>query len=35
MDPEINIDWKINKNAYIINDRDIKNPLFKDAEFNF
>jgi dTDP-4-dehydrorhamnose 3,5-epimerase len=35
MDPELDIDWKIDKNAYILSDRDIKNPLFKDAEFNF
>jgi dTDP-4-dehydrorhamnose 3,5-epimerase len=35
IDSEINIDWKIDKSAYIINDRDKKNPLFKDAEFNF
>ena len=35
MDAEINIDWKIDKSAYILSDRDIKNPLFKDAEFNF
>ena len=35
LDPNINIDWKIDKNAHIISDKDIKNPLFKDAEFNF
>ena len=35
MDPAINIDWKIDKNTRIISDKDIKNPLFKDAEFNF
>jgi len=35
MDTELNIDWKIDKNECIINDKDIKNPLFKDAEFNF
>jgi dTDP-4-dehydrorhamnose 3,5-epimerase len=35
MDPELNIDWKIDKNASIISDKDIKHPLFKDAEFNF
>ena len=35
MDPELDIDWKIDRNAYIISDKDIKNPLFKDAEFNF
>jgi len=34
-DPELDIDWKIDKNACIISDKDIKNPLFKDAEFNF
>ena len=35
MDTEINIDWKIDKNSYIMNNRDMNNPLFKDAEFNF
>jgi dTDP-4-dehydrorhamnose 3,5-epimerase-like enzyme len=35
MDPELNIDWKIDKNAYIVSDKDIKHPSFKDAEFNF
>ena len=35
IDPELNIDWKIDKSAYIISDKDIKAPLFKDAEFNF
>ena len=35
MDPELNIDWKIDKSSCIISDKDIKNPLFKDAEFNF
>jgi len=35
MDTELNIDWKIDKNSCVISDRDIKNPLFKDAEFNF
>ena len=35
MDPAINIDWKIAKNARIISDKDIKSPMFKDAEFNF
>jgi dTDP-4-dehydrorhamnose 3,5-epimerase len=35
MDTELNIDWKIDKLSYIMNDRDMNNPLFKDAEFNF
>jgi len=34
-DSELNIDWKIDKNSCIISDRDVENPLFKDAEFNF
>jgi len=34
-DSELNIDWKIDKNSCIISDKDIKTPLFKDAEFNF
>ena len=35
IDPELNIDWKIDKSAHIISDKDIKAPFFKDAEFNF
>ena len=35
MDAEFGIDWKINADARIVSDKDMKNPLFKDAEFNF
>jgi len=35
MDTELNIDWQIDKSACTISDKDIKHPLFKDAEFNF
>jgi len=34
-DPELNIDWKLKLNAAIISDKDIKNPGFREAEFNF
>ena len=35
MDPEINIDWKIDKITYIISDKDMQAPFLKNAEFNF
>lgn len=35
MDPDIGIDWKIDRQSCIISDKDMKNPLFKDAEYNF
>ena len=34
-DPELNIDWKLKDTATIISDKDIKNPGFREAEFNF
>ena len=30
-DPELNIDWKIEREKQIVSDKDMKNPLFKDA----
>lgn len=34
-DPELDINWKINPSAMTISEKDLKNPLFKDAEYNF
>jgi dTDP-4-dehydrorhamnose 3,5-epimerase len=34
-DPELNIDWKLGNIATIISDKDLKNPDFRNAEYNF
>lgn len=34
-DPELGIDWKVENNAMIISEKDIKNPGFRQAEYNF
>lgn len=34
-DPTLAIDWKIPTDKAIISDKDLKHPLFKDAEMNF
>ncbi len=34
-DPQLNIDWKIPEDKRIVSDKDLNNPLFKDAETNF
>ena len=35
-DPTLAIDWKINLKDCILSNKDLKNPLFKDAEvFDF
>jgi dTDP-4-dehydrorhamnose 3,5-epimerase len=34
-DPELRIDWKLGQTTAIISDKDLKNPVFRDAEFNF
>jgi dTDP-4-dehydrorhamnose 3,5-epimerase len=34
-DPELRIDWKLGQIKAIISDKDLKNPGFRDAEFNF
>jgi len=34
-DPELGIDWKLGSAVPIISDKDLKQPLMKDAEFNF
>lgn len=34
-DPELGIDWKTGSSDKIISEKDLKHPLFKDAEYNF
>ncbi|MFT3753643.1 MAG: dTDP-4-dehydrorhamnose 3,5-epimerase [Paludibacter sp.] len=34
-DPALGIDWKIPGDKAIVSDKDLKHPLFKDAEMNF
>jgi dTDP-4-dehydrorhamnose 3,5-epimerase len=34
-DPELDIDWKIDSRVKIISDKDLKHPLFNNAEINF
>lgn len=34
-DPAFGIDWKTDSSIAIISEKDLKNPLFKDAEYNF
>ncbi|SHE31997.1 dTDP-4-dehydrorhamnose 3,5-epimerase [Mariniphaga anaerophila] len=34
-DPQLSIDWKMNTETAIVSEKDLKAPLFKDAEMNF
>ena len=34
-DPELNIDWRTGEAPHIISDKDVRNPGFRDAEYNF
>lgn len=34
-DPELDINWKLGSAVPLISDKDLKQPLMKDAEFNF
>jgi len=34
-DPVINIDWKLNNLPPVISDKDLRNPAFERAEYNF
>lgn len=35
IDPSLNIDWKLNEEELILSEKDLKNPVFKDSEYNF
>jgi dTDP-4-dehydrorhamnose 3,5-epimerase len=34
-DPALDINWKLGKTSPVISEKDLKLPLFKDAEYNF
>jgi dTDP-4-dehydrorhamnose 3,5-epimerase len=34
-DPDLGIDWKTGSSEKIISEKDLKHPLFRDAEYNF
>jgi len=34
-DPELDINWKTDSNIQVISDKDLKQPLFANAEYNF
>ncbi len=34
-DPRLDIDWQVPLNDSIVSEKDLKHPLFKDAEYNF
>jgi dTDP-4-dehydrorhamnose 3,5-epimerase len=34
-DPDLNIDWKLGNVSPVISEKDLKNPLFRDADNNF
>lgn len=34
-DPELDINWKLGSGSQLISDKDLKQPLFKNAEYNF
>ncbi len=34
-DPTLGIDWKVPESDAVISEKDLKHPLFKDAEYNF
>lgn len=34
-DPQLDINWKTGSKLQIISDKDLKQPLFRDAEYNF
>lgn len=35
LDPELDINWKLGSLAPIISEKDLKHPVFRDAEYNF
>jgi dTDP-4-dehydrorhamnose 3,5-epimerase len=34
-DPELDINWKLGSITPVVSAKDLKHPLFKDAEYNF
>ncbi|MDR0371328.1 MAG: dTDP-4-dehydrorhamnose 3,5-epimerase, partial [Prevotellaceae bacterium] len=34
-DPTLNIDWKIDSDKAVVSEKDMKHPLFQNAEHNF
>jgi dTDP-4-dehydrorhamnose 3,5-epimerase len=34
-DPELGIDWKTGNSEKIVSEKDLRHPLFRDAEYNF
>ncbi|HUX96265.1 MAG TPA: dTDP-4-dehydrorhamnose 3,5-epimerase [Bacteroidales bacterium] len=34
-DPALKIDWKLGSSTSVISDKDLKNPVFRDADMNF
>ena len=34
-DPALDINWKTGSTVPVISEKDLKHPLFKDAEYNF
>ena len=34
-DPDLNIDWRLDKEEMILSDKDLNSPTFKQAEYNF
>ena len=35
LDPALSIDWMLNEKEYILSEKDVQNPDFKHAEYNF
>ena len=34
-DPDLKIDWRVHENEAIVSEKDLDNPLFREAEYNF
>lgn len=34
-DPDLNIDWRLDVNESVVSGKDLANPLFQEAEYNF
>ena len=35
LDPALDINWKLGSLAPVISEKDLKHPVFRDAEYNF